>query len=265
LRRWLAIAMAFGALVTPGASDAAAADGELDRCVEAFDRGQMLRARRSLIGARAELLVCARDVCPSAMRSDCLKWIDEVDQDMGSLVVRAVDAAGKDLALEAVTVDGAVVESREGWAVPVDPGRRVVRVAVKGRPPAERTILVGQGEKNRSVVFQIESRRQAATEPRPEPGVPAIVFTAGGVAAVAFATFGYAAGTGWSELQALQDECGVSRVCSARDVDPVRTKLLVGDVAAAVGVVALGVAAYFLIDHLGGRRKSAARALTISF
>ncbi len=235
---------------------------ELTRCMDAYEQAQVLRDDRKLADARGALLVCARDVCPAMLRRDCAKWLDEVERDMGSVVFRAVDARGVDIPIEAAAIDGNPVGAgADGWAVTVEPGRHVVRVSVSGHPPNEQTVVVGQGEKNRIVLFRIEDSAPANSpppppppEPEPKPGVPVAAFVAGGVALAALGTFAYAGITGWSDLETLHDECGARRLCTQSDVDDVKTKLLVADVAALVGVIALGVATYFLVDHATSRR-----------
>lgn len=271
----LLVAMA----ATFGVVREASAKPEVEVCLEAYDRGQALREGRKLIEARKELLTCGRDVCPAALRKDCASWIEEVDRSLGSIVFRVVDAQGHDLTRAEISIDGETVVKRvDGWAVAVEPGRHEVRAVVAGYPILEQKVVVAEGEKNRTVVFRlpdparVEPPRaappsdQASSEPHGE-GVPAAVWITGGASIVAFGAFAYFGITGTSELSKLQDECGVTRACSKREVDDVKTTLVVGDVAAAVGVVAVGLFTYFLVDHLSSRSapRSPRATATIAF
>jgi hypothetical protein len=239
-----------------GPREAKAASPEVTRCVDAYEQAQVLRDERKLSEARTELLTCARDLCPTVLRRDCTKWLEDVDRDMGSLVFRAVDARDRDIAISEIDIDGKPIASQGiGWAVTTDPGKHVVRVVVQGHPPSEQTVVVGQGEKNRVVVFRLAeetSAPQPKTEPKPPPppaphGAPVVAYVAGGVALLSLGTLAYAGLSGWTELSTLHDECGVTRSCTQADVDPVRTRLLVADIAAAVFVVAIGVSTYFFL------------------
>jgi hypothetical protein len=249
------LSLAFSVMLAAGGAHAEprTSDRSLDECLSAADRGQSLRFERKLSEARAVLLTCARHECPGALRNDCARWVDELDRDLASLVVRAVDENGKDLAVRGVAIDGtSSTDAASGWAVLVDPGRHVVRAVAEGGRTAEQTVVVGQGEKNRAVLLRMPSPAVAPIQASPASAstVPPVVYAAGAVGVVALATFAWAGLTGASDMRSLRQECGARRLCTEADVDPVRTKMLVGDVIGAVGVAAVGVAVYFLVDHL---------------
>lgn len=257
-------------VATFGVIREAAATPEVEACLEAYDRGQAQRDSHKLREARKEFLSCAREVCPSAVKKDCTAWIEQVDKSLGSIVFRAVDAQGRDLLNAEIRIDGEIAATRiDGWAIVVEPGRHVVRASVPGHSPAEQTVVIGEGEKNRAVLFRVADPslpESGARESRPR-GIPASVWISGGVALAGLGTFAYAGITGTSDLGKLRDECGVTRWCSASEVDSVHTTLIVGDVAGAVGVAALGVLTYLLVEHFGSRSASrtAQPAATIVF
>ncbi len=70
-------ALVFGVLAAL-ASPAMAADGVGAECARSAEKAQTLRDAAKLVEAREQLLVCARDVCPRAVTSDCLGWIHDV-------------------------------------------------------------------------------------------------------------------------------------------------------------------------------------------
>ena len=83
-------ALALGALAFFVAGDAgnawgqekAAAPGEgapeVEVCFSAAERAQPLMKQKRMREARAELEVCARDLCPRAARNDCREWLADV-------------------------------------------------------------------------------------------------------------------------------------------------------------------------------------------
>jgi hypothetical protein len=253
---------------------ALAGGADVARCADAFERAQALRLDRKFSAARAGMIECSRARCPASLRRECIKAVEQIDEDMGSIVVRGLDDQGNDVPIDELSIDGAPVPARrDGWAIAVDPGPHVLRAVAVRHPPAEQSIVVNQGEKNRAVVVPFDSSAAASTAPplavtpsRPSTpsdatrrGRPIAAYVASGVAVAAFTTVGIAAISGFRELDDLHAECPVRRSCSEVDVDGVKTRLFVADVAAAVGVVAVGIAVYLFIDH--GRSRTAHTAV----
>ena len=80
-----------------------------------------------------------------------------------SMVLRATDAAGNDLAGVTVTLDGvALPTGLNGRAVPADPGTHTLRFEAAGRPPVDKTVLLAEGEKDRRVSVVIGEASAAA-------------------------------------------------------------------------------------------------------
>lgn len=133
-------------------------------CIEANTRAQNLRHADKLVEARTQLLVCAREVCPGPVRSDCTRWLAEVDDSLPTVVLGAKDREGNDLVQVRVSVDGKVVsQSIDGRALPIDPGAHRFRFEEKGEPPVTRQVVIRQGQKNRAVDVTIGT----AAEPAP--------------------------------------------------------------------------------------------------
>jgi hypothetical protein len=125
------------------------------QCLDAYTESQPLRRAGSLHKAREALVLCSRDPCPIALQSDCIGWLNEVDVAMPTLVLTAKDAEGHDVADARVQLDGEVLASHlDGRAVEVDPGDHVLRFERAGLKPEERTIVVREGEKGRVVEVQ---------------------------------------------------------------------------------------------------------------
>jgi hypothetical protein len=263
--RCLAFAFALGAASLAPAT--ARADDSKEQCVAAHAESQKLRTDAKLQKAREKLLVCSRPECPGAVRSDCAKWLGEVQNEMPSLVVVATDANGNDVADVKVSVDGAVIANElNGQPLLVDPGQHTLRFERPGAGAIERSLLVRVGEVNRRV--EVTFSPQLAGGPGPEPagqsptgpaegdqgttgggssggGIPTMTWVLGGVGVLGLGSFTYFALNGHSKENDL-DSCKPN--CAHSDVQSAKTSYLIGDISLGVGVVALAGATYFLLS-----------------
>jgi len=144
-----------GALVTTAltallASSVAHADPTKDQCIDANARAQDLRREGKLGAARAELGVCTARSCPRAVRSDCIKRLDELETAQPTIAFEVKDATGGDVMSVKVTVDGALLApSLAGTAIPLDPGPHTVTLEANGLAADTRTIVITEGQKGR--------------------------------------------------------------------------------------------------------------------
>jgi hypothetical protein len=231
-------------------------------CTTAYEDSQLLRRRGELMAAREAAVACARTQCPAVSRKDCTAWVTELEREIPSVIVIARDEATGDEGGARVSVDGAPrPDIVTGRAFSLDPGPHAFRVEKPGSEPAEQTITIVRGEHDRVVRFVLRAVRaeapRAATVPRPAPApepstspraqpsyVPAIV---AGVATLA--AFGVSAGfglTGRSELSNLRGSCAPS--CTDEELDAMRTKLLISDVALGVGLVGALVTTFLVVS-----------------
>jgi hypothetical protein len=263
-----AIAAALLSVIGLGGATARADNGKL-ACVTASAQAQQLRDEGKLKKAREQMLACARDSCPQAVRKDCSAWLAALDTSMPSIVLSAQDATKHDVIRVRVTIDGKpLVESLDGRAVAVDPGPHVLRFEMDGRKPVEQRVLIREGEQRRAISIQFPSTIASvdqATPTFPPPSrlaspppdttpvrIPIGSMVLGGVALAALGSFAFFGITGKNDLAALRDTCGVTRSCAQEDVNATRGKLIVADVSLGVSVVALGVATGLLIAHNSG-------------
>lgn len=254
------------------APDAAAAKPSKKQCAAAYEEAQAQRSDGKLSAAREQALVCAQDACPAVVRGDCARWLQEIEQSLPTLVFRVEDRGGQETADVRLYVDGKLARERlDGKAVPVDPGEHRLRFEIAGADPKEERVVVREGEKLRTIDVSFAAEKQA--EPAATPaaaattpdeadkggGAPVIAYVLGGVGVLglgAAGTFGFLA---LSEKGDLEERCAPD--CSRTQVDEVRTKLLVADVALGVGVVSLGIATVlFLTAGPSGDSKEARRA-----
>jgi len=254
----LAVLLATLSAAPPARAQGAPAS-EVDACANAAEESQPLRTAGKLTRAREKILVCARPVCPAAIRSDCAKWLAEVDAVMPTIVLRVVDPAGKDLTQVRVSVDGAVLTDKlDGRPISIDPGEHTFTFESAGHKPLTEKLLIRQGEKVRlvSASFAPVSDKPAgnarttdgATEPRREwGGIPTISWVLGGVGLVGVGVGVGMWASGTSDHSEMKSGCARTQSCLQADVDSAETKLVVGDVAMVLGLGAIGAGVLFAV------------------
>jgi hypothetical protein len=222
------------------------------QCLSASEHGQLDRDDGRYVRAREALLTCSSSACPPVVQRDCVKWLAEIDATMPTLVFVVRNAAGSDLREVVVRVDGQVLLSRlDGKPVAVDPGEHELTFEAGGRRVQTRA-LVNVGERNRIVKVSLDAEPGSGVVPPPSsaPAVPIGPVVLGGVALLAFGTSAVLWLSASSDLRSLESApCAASRTCAESDVQSVRTRLVVGDVVAGVGLAALGAAAILFLTR----------------
>jgi hypothetical protein len=240
--------------------DASAAD-EKQACLTSYEQAQQLRQQGKLKASREQLAVCSREACPKFIRTDCVKWQEEVVASLPTVVVEARDPQGKETILVRVVVDGAVMAERlDGRAFDIDPGPHNVRYEY-GDDVIEERVVIREGERNRKLSVSFAKDKEGA---RPALGatpsggtsssggtperdqtpterpVPALTYAFAGLGVVGLGTFAFFALKGKSDEDKLKSDCSPN--CAKGDVDDLKTKFLIGDVGLGVGIVSLAVA-----------------------
>lgn len=249
-----------GALVLAPARGVAAPSAK--ECIQASERGQEKRKAGELVEAGRLFASCSVDACAPEIRSDCGQWFREVEATLPTVVLVARDSAGSDVVDVRVELDGVeIARQLDGRPVAVDPGKRVFRFA-RGERSVETTVLVVSGQKNRQIRVLLpapskpaptasaetpsESTRSAL--PPSEAGSP-WPWILGGAGLMAIGVGAFVGVSAKRDLDALEsDPCAKRRTCSQGDVDSVRDRFLVADVVMGVGVISLGVGAYWLLS-----------------
>jgi hypothetical protein len=246
---FVAAALAAGTCATPARADPA------DECIAAAEQSQPLRRDAKLRAARQKLIVCSRPECPSVVRSDCVKWLADVETLTPTIVVRAVDSSGVDVVGTRVFVDGELQEARlEGKEMEIDPGTHTLRVEHDGSTPVEQQIVVREAEHHRMVSVSFAPatpQTTAAPGPSEVPAassrslvLPIVLVAAGGVG-VGVASYLWASGL--SDRSDMQSSCAKTSSCPQSRIDSARGKLIAGDVVGGVGVVAAAVGVGLLV------------------
>jgi hypothetical protein len=236
-----------------GLGPRAASAQEMLACVSAAEQAQRLKAAGKYMQARAQLLICSRDVCPSVVRSDCTRWRGEIEGSVPTIVIRAQDPRGQDLTDVKVWIDGAPLAERiDGLPVEVDPGRHVITAEHNGSKKFRQEILVGTGDRNRTVPLAFEDLEPLTPVPIPPPAPlgPARVSPAAWVfAGVSVAAAG--AGT-FFLVSAIRDKNALERDnckpnCDAGRVSTGQRKADFATVGYGAALVSAGVATYFFL------------------
>jgi hypothetical protein len=234
-----------GAMVVSLAETTAHAD-DREQCANAAEQAQSLRDEGKYRRAREQMLVCAREVCPGPIKSDCGKWLDQVERDAPTVVFGAKDG-GKDIIEVKVSIDGVVVtEKLDGKPQLVDAGEHTFKFE-HGGVVKEEKVLIQAGQKGRSVTvaFGAATTTPPPALPQEEASiVPALVV--GGIGVIALGSFALFGIQGKNEVDDLQ-KCKPR--CAESDVDKARTKLIIADISLGVGIVALAVSAYMIITR----------------
>ena len=242
-RTALACLLAGGAFFT-----AALARADAKQCVLHNNDGAQLRDDRHLLAARDAYRACiAERECPAMVRSECDAALADIKAALPTLLVAVIDGEGHDLPNAALQVDGHPVVI-DGSDLEVDPGAHEL-VATSGTLSSHLRVMVIESELSRRVELVLK-----APEPPPLPVPPPApelrarsywpVYTLGGVAAVAAASWGYFGLSGRASMDRL-DDC--KPYCARGDVESVRNKYYAADISLGVSIVALVGAGYFLL------------------
>jgi len=162
-------------LLVPGRAAHAADTVTPAVCVAANEEAGPLRRAGKLREARAKLRLCSAQVCPAAVRKDCVAGAAQTDNDVPTVAFSVQGPEGNDLSAVHVSLDGQpLADQLDGKALDVDPGEHVFRFESAGQPTVEKRIVIVEGEKNRHERVQMGEPKPAPviTAPRPAPEAP---------------------------------------------------------------------------------------------
>jgi hypothetical protein len=258
-KRLIAAVAVVSTMLAEGVAFAGPDDRE--QCAASAEQAQQLRDDGKYRRAREQMLVCARDVCPGPIKSDCGKWLTELDRDAPTVVFGARDSKGSDVLDVKVWMDGAPIQERlDGKPVLVDSGDHTFKFESKDGAAKEERVLLRAAEKARPIIVtfpgpNVPDKKDGAggsggsgvggdSGGKEGSIVPALVVGGIGVAALgSFAIFGIGGKNDVDDLQKCKP------FCAEKDVDSARTKLIIADISLGVGIVALGVATYMFITR----------------
>jgi hypothetical protein len=254
------LAVSASIFVTMGSASARA--DQVDACVDAAEQAQRLRRDGKLRGARERLMTCSQAQCVSAVRADCTKWRADLEAMMPSVVIRAVDGEGADLADVRVYVDDELIAARlDGNDLPVDPGEHEFRFVRERSAPVQQRVLVRQGEQRRilSVVFPepvhppappLVARSGAQGDFHIEAAWPITVLGVG-LGALAVASTLWISGA--IDHASMASSCAPTHTCLPSEVDSAHRTLVIGDVVGGAGLGLLAIGGGLLAVSLSAR------------
>ena len=252
-------ALALSMTVTTLASaQQAAPSTPAERCVAAADRGQLLRDEGKLKASRAELAGCGGEACPTVVRRECIRWLEEISGRIPSVILTPRDASGKDLPSARLVLDGRPVDAAGiGRALELDPGPHTLTAEMPGRERAQESFVLKERKRDRLVTIVLRAPNEGA---KPERRVPVLSWILGGVAVAGGVGFGVFWARGMDQVGDLRATC--SPYCTQAQIDEVRPQLDIARISGGVGIVAAvsAVAVYFLSSPTPARAGAATPA-----
>lgn len=244
-------------------ASSAMAEAEPSECFAAADAGQSARDAGKYAEARAKFDQCSRDPCPAIVQRDCSQWLEQLNQLWPTIVVRA-DAHGHDVAAVKVFVDGKLASERlDGRPIEIEPGEHTLRCESEGVPTHEEKIVVTSGEKNRAVTVHLTGVEPVLVE-QPRSKVPLILGVAFSALAIAgFVTDAVVGGIALAKYNDMKGTCAPTGSCDSSEVQAMRTKFLIGDVALGAGIGFAVAATVSFVVYATGRPKAPQSALRV--
>jgi hypothetical protein len=257
-----------GSATPPATAKSNAAAPTVEECLESHREAQALRKQFRLIESRDLLTECSNAACPGPVRRDCLRWVEEISQQLPSVVFRIDASEGESNRVVKIYVDNELrFQSMPSRAVEFNPGTYRLRFVMDGKDPVEQEVVLGEAEKFKSVTVKFpmppkpgeETPTPVVTEgakplaPLPNPpateqrrSIPlgSYIFAGLGVAAaINFTSWGLSSRALKSELE---NKCAPN--CEQEYIDRVRFRAMVADISLGVGVASLATATvlYFL-------------------
>lgn len=248
------------ALLVVASSLAIASSARADdkACMSAAAKGQELRDEGKLLEAKPFFQQCADSACPAPIPGYCTEWLADLSKKMPSIVFRATDEGGHDVADASVEIDGKRTVAIDGRPVDVDPGKHTLKITRAGKRPYEDVVVVAQSEKDRVYVAKLVAAGAGSAgapvvadskgkDDAPKSGVPVaswISWGIGGAALLSFIGFGAKARFDYDDYES---RCG-SR-CADSERDTVQTSVTIADVSLVVAIVAAGVGTFFYLTR----------------
>lgn len=222
------------------------------QCIAAAEQGQQLRSEGHLRDARRTLAACTQNSCPTIVRRDCGRWIDEIDATQPSVTVR-LEEDGVEVPDGKVFLDGDPLLRGDGRSTPLDPGTHRFLWSRDGGN-VEQEITIREGEHNRLIVLRpgpgsAKSQRFDEGPPpdRSRSGASPLPWIVGGTGLALAAGGAILWGIGLTDRSNLASSCAAAHACAMSDVEASHVKLEVGDVLFGVGLVAVATAVVLLL------------------
>jgi hypothetical protein len=228
-------------------------------CLADHEQAQDARLAGRLLSARLALRECSATVCPALVSRDCVQWLSEVEQQIPSVIFRAVKDGEDVVALRVREGKALLTDSITGSPLELDPGPHHFVAELPGFPAQDATYVLQAGDKGRVVRFDFVSPQAAVATSKPPVSaplalpapehqpIPTLSYVLGGVtlsATVAGAVFG---GLALAKRKDVQRAC--APLCQDQDLDGVKGLALASDIAFAVALLAGGATVYSYVTR----------------
>lgn len=247
-------------LAVLGLSHVALADDKAE-CSSAYEQAQTLRREGKLQAARQQAASCTRDACAEFIRTDCAKWLGEIEQSQPTVVFEVHDARGHETRAVRIALDGKPwLQKVDGGAKLIDPGQHTLYYVIEGQAPIHETVEIRQGEKNRKLTVSFEKSAGPGPIAPTKPSVSAppespassrspAPWIIGGVGVASLIVGAITGGLVLRDKSVVDEECN-GKACSADGFAAVESGRILGPVttvALVVGGVGVGVGTIWLI------------------
>jgi len=206
-------------------SPARAADPTVPECLAASDASLKSGNEHQLRAERTELLICSSSSCPSEIRKECMRRVDEVSASIPTIVFEVKDPGGIDLSDVKVTMDGEVLAERlDGTALAIDPGLHTFVFEAPNQPSVSKQLVIREAEKDRKESIQLGVAAEGAGAQ--QPVAPAASSSGGGmpaqkvaaIVALGIGVAGVATGSVFG-VMAMQKKDDAEKLCPAECAD----------------------------------------------
>ncbi len=258
----LSVTLVLTVLARPARAQEASSEADAEACFDAAEKAQPLMRQKKLHEARAQLEMCARDVCPRVARADCRDWLTRLAVLQPSIVISAHETRGnetRDVYGVRLIIDDAIVVGRvDSKPIEIDPGPHRLRLERSGVAMVEQDVSVEEGDKARVVdVYWHVSDPVGPPHPDPVPSAPtpSSVYVLGALGLGVLGAGTYFEVAGLSRRSQLDGSCKTTRSCASSEVDTARNLTRAGDVALGAGALMLVGAAivYFTRPAVASR------------
>lgn len=221
-----------------------------EQCVDSHHQAQRAQMEGQLVRARELSRTCTSLTCPGLIVTDCARWLYDLDQRIPSVVFE-VRVDGQTNLTAAITADGnSVTEWTRGESFRLDPGEHQFRFELAPFQPVMKKVLLSEGMRYRIVEVEFKSQSHplplvaiaptAPVVPPPstsERPTPLAIYSLLGVGVLSLASFATFSVMGKSKQSSLESRCMPH--CSDRDLQPMKSAYLVGDVSLGISAASL--------------------------
>ncbi len=240
--------MAFVCALAP--SPASAQETTKSMCVDSHLKAQSQRLEGRLVESQESLRTCANAACPEIVQRDCVRWLEELQGQVPTVIFAAHDGEGAVREVK-VTHGGRVLATAlDGIAIEIDPGTYEFLFEMSDGRRRSQRVLVRQGDRNRIIAADFAEHEEESN------GwvlrVPPLAQVSGAVTVLAAGVaVGFGASAVVRQSHAVQS---CAPTCTEQVSRQIATRAAVADVAGSVALVSGGVTVLLTARASGKRR-----------